>query len=137
MKQKYYHYTLWEDFQNGMYDEEKEGRKDRVQKAVFLLTNPELLFKYMTRVANEWTHASEQTFTNPAINHQAFLGQCACNLYGGVKEDETREAWGMLTNEQRYEANRIADKVFSCWVKKYERSDWGYQMSFEDFGGDK
>ena len=135
MKQVFYHYTMWEDFQHGMYDEVKEGRKDRVQKAVYLLSNTDLLFEYMTRVANEWKYATEQTFTNPAINHQAFLGQTACNLYADIKEDETREAWGLLTNEQRYAANKVADIVFDNWVKQYERKTGGYQLAFCDLEG--
>lgn len=133
MQQVFYHYTKWEDFQHGMYDEVKDGRSERVQKAVFLLTNTDLLREYMTRVAKEWKCATEQTFTNPSINHQAFLGQTACNLYGGIKEDETREAWGLLTTEQRYKANAVADIVHEEWIKNYERENGGsYQMTFED-----
>ena len=133
MKQKYYPYTMWEDFQHGMYDEVKEGRKQRVLKAAKLLSDPDRLYEYMTRVANEWKYATEQTFTNPSINHQAFLGQSACNLYAGIKEDETREAWGLLTNEQRYKANSIADKVYENWVKRYEReNNDSYQITLED-----
>lgn len=137
MKQKFYHYTMWEDFQHGMYDEVKEGRAERVQKAVYLLSNLDLLFKYMTRVANEWKYATEQTFTNPSINHQAFLGQAACNLYAGIKEDETREAWGLLTNSQRYAANKVADCVHDNWIRAYERAEGSYQMTFNDFMEDK
>lgn len=134
MKQKWYHYTLWEDFKSGMYNEIKEGRQERVKKAVFLLSTPDLLFEYMSRIATEWKYACEQTFTNPSINYQAFLGQTACNLYGDVKEDETREAWGLLTPEQRYKANKVADKVYNAWVRRYEReNEENYQMTFEDF----
>lgn len=126
MKQRFYHYTKWEDFQNGMYDEEKEGRKQRVQKAVELLSNTDELYKAMTKVVTEWKYASEQNLTNQSINHQAFLGQSACNIYYGIKEDETREAWGLLTNEQRYKANRVADTVYDEWKFKFERENEEY-----------
>lgn len=133
MKQVYYHYTKWEDFKNGMYDEVKEGREDRVAIAVDVLSNTELLYEQMTRVTNEWKYATEQNFTNSSINHQAFLGQTACNIYAGVKEDETREAWGRLTNEQRHEANKVADRVFEKWRRKYERENAPfYQTSLFD-----
>lgn len=133
MKQKFYPYTMWEDFQHGMYDEVKEGRSERVQFAYELLSFPEELYSYMQRVAREWRYATEQNFTNPNINHQAFLGQTACNLYAGCKEDETREAWGLLTCEQRYKANKMADKVYEEWVKKYERkNNENYQLTFDD-----
>lgn len=133
MKQVYYHYEEWEDYQNGMYNEVKEGRTERIAKAIELLTNETLCYKFMTRVTKEWTHATEQTFTNPLINHQAFLGQTACNLYAGVKEDETREAWGHLTNIQRYRANKIADRVYNEWKDDYIKKHEGfYQVSLFD-----
>lgn len=132
MKQVYYHYTEWEDFQHGMYDEVKEGRQSRVQKAVELLSNPDLLYVQMTRVTHEWTRCTEQTFTNASINHQAFLGQTACNIWAGIKEDETREAWGLLTNDQRHKANAVADRVFAEWVREYTKGKAGYQFSLFD-----
>lgn len=137
MKQVYYHYTLWEDFQAHMYDEDKEGREERVCLAVELLTDCKKLYKYMKEVSQKWKYASEQNFTNKSINHQAFLGQSACCLYAGIHEDETREAWGRLTNEQRYKANKVADRVFTEWCNEYERMINGnYQLSLLDLEGE-
>lgn len=121
MKRVYHHYTLWEDFQAGMYDEVKEGREERIQKAIELLTNEELCYHFMKRVTTEWKYACEQVFTN-RFNHRAFLGQCACNLYAGVKEDETRKAWWFLTEQQRYKANEIANRVYEEWRLDYEKT---------------
>lgn len=133
MKQKFYHYTVWEDFIHGMYDEVKENRQERVEKAVYLLSNPSLLYEQMARVTREWKYATEQNLTNNSINHQAFLGQTACNIWQGVKEDETREAWGILTQEQRYKANKVADRVYKEWVERYERENCTeYQMTLSD-----
>lgn len=133
MKQRFYHYTMWEDYQNGMYDEVKEGRAERIKQAIILLSNTELLYEQMSRVVNEWKYATEQNFTNSSINHQAFLGQTACNIYAGIKEDETREAWGHLTNDQRYKANKVADMVYSEWLQKYEKENEPfYQTSLFD-----
>lgn len=130
MKQKFYHYTKWEDFQNRMYDEVKDGREERVQKAVCLLSDTSELYKQMTRVTKEWKFATEQNLTNNSINHQAFLGQTACNIWGDIKEDETREAWGRLTSEQRYKANKVADRVYNEWKYQYEReNELSYQLS--------
>jgi len=128
MKPVYHHYEKWEDFQHGMYNELKEGRTERVEKAKGLLSDPERLYEQMSRVANEWKYACEQTFTQN-YNHQAFLGQCACNIYADIKEDETRQAWGLLTNEQRYEANKVADRVFEEWKRRYEQDKPNYQTS--------
>jgi len=127
MKQIFYHYTRWEDFQNGMYDEDKDGRRERVKLAAQLLSDPPRLYEEMTRVTQEWKCATEQNLTNASINHQAFLGQTACAIWGGVHEDETREAWGTLTNQQRYAANKVADRVFEEWVQKH--ADVSQQMT--------
>ena len=133
MTPKYYHYTKWEDFIHGMYDEDKEGRSERVQKAVYLLTHLDLCYEQMFRVTQEWVYATEQNLTNSSINHRAFLGQSACSIWGDVHEDETREAWGILTQEQRYNANKVADQVFKKWVELYERkNNSNYQLTFND-----
>lgn len=133
MQQKYYHYTMWEDFQNRMYDEIKEGREERVQLACKLLSNETLLYEQMTRVTKEWKYATEQNMTNNSINHQAFLGQTACSIWKGIKEDETREAWGRITSIQRYKANKVADRVYKEWKHRYEKENGlFYQLSFSD-----
>ena len=128
MKPVYHHYTKWEDFQNGMYNEEKEGRRERVLQAKELLRDTDNLYIQMKKVSEQWKYACEQTFTQN-FNHQAFLGQCACNIYAGIKEDETREAWGLLTNEERYAANKVADIVYDEWLTEYEKSQDKYQTS--------
>lgn len=133
MKQIFYHYTLWEDYKNGMYDEIKDGRKDRVKQAVILLSDTAKLYEQMSRVTHEWKYATEQNLSNNSINHQAFLGQTACNIWRGIKEDETREAWGHLTCEQRYKANRVADQVYKEWYEQYEKEHGScYQLSLFD-----
>lgn len=135
MTQKYYHYTKWEDYQNGMYNEVKEGRPQRVLLAVELLTNLEELKTQMTRVTKEWTYATEQNLTNASINYQAFLGQTACNIWKGIKEDETREAWGRLSCLQRYQANKVADMVYNSWREQYELSQPQHQMTLAEWWG--
>lgn len=129
MKQKYYHYTKWEDYQHGMYEEDKDGREERVQTAIGILTDPEVCLLAMRRVIAEWKIACEQNLTSPIINHQAFLGQSACSIYADVHEDETREAWGRMTTGQRYEANRIADRVFREWERQYTKAERADQMT--------
>lgn len=123
MRQLFHPYNKWEDFQNGMYLEDKIGRKERVLIAKLILTNLPLLEKCMRRVTKEWKYATEQNCTNPSINYQAFLGQCACAIYGNVHEDETREAWGTLTQEERVLANNVADKVYNEWKLDFESED--------------
>lgn len=120
MKPIYHHYTKWEDFQNGMYNEEKEGRKNRVQKAIKILSDKDLCYKAMRMVIECWKYACEQNLSNDMYGHRSFLGQAACNIYAGVHEDETRQAWGMLTDDQRKQANEIADMVYREWIDEHE-----------------
>jgi hypothetical protein len=130
MKQVFHPYQQWEGFKSGMYEPCKLGRADRVMTAKQLLTNPEALKREMTRVTIEWPIETEHVLTDASISHRAWLGQSACNIYADVKEDETREAWGYLTEKQRREANRVADAVDDLWCKRY--SGGNRQMTFLD-----
>lgn len=131
MKQVFHPYDEWEGFRAGMYDPCKTGRTDRVMTAKQLLSNPEKLKQYMELVTVEWPNETEHVLTDQSISHRAWLGQSACNLYGNIREDETREAWGYLTNKQRLDANRVADMVDRKWCegRETEESD---QLSFLD-----
>ena len=138
MKQVFYHYTEWEDFKSGMYNEDKNGREERVREAVVLLSSLGLCREQMTRVTHEWRRATEQNLTNPSINYQAFLGQAACAIWRGIHEDETREAWGRLTDFQRYAANKVADAVYAEWRERYEReTEPFWQMSLFEVTDEK
>lgn len=121
MQRIFYHFSLWEDYHNGMYDECKDGRQERVQKAVEILGTPEICRKAMQRVVDEWTIATEYNLSNAEINRKAWLGQACCSIYANVHEDETREAWGLLTDEQRKQANLIAYQIIKKWIDEYER----------------
>ena len=130
MKQVFHPYQQWEGFKSGMYEPCKLGRADRVMTAKQLLTNLEALKREMTRVTIEWPIETEHVLTDASISHRAWLGQSACNIYADVKEDETREAWGYLTEKQRREANRVADAVDDLWRERY--SGGNRQMTFLD-----
>ena len=110
-------YQNWEDYQSGMYDELKEGREMRVILAIRLLASPPLCEHFMREIVKRWKVSTEQVLTNASCNRRAWLGQAACCLYAGVREDETREAWGLLKDEERNKANEIAEKV----IADYER----------------
>lgn len=118
----YHHYTKWEDFQNGMYNEEKQGRESRVKKAMQILSDRKLCLKSMNMVVKKWKFCCEQNLSNNIYGHRSFLGQAACNIYAGVHEDETREAWGRITETARREANKIADEVYYNWLNDHEEN---------------
>lgn len=120
MEQKFHPYYEWEDYQSGMYDELKQGREQRIELAMFLLSNSKSLEYFMKEVTIRWKLATEQNFTNVHFNRKSWLGQAACNLFAGVKEDETRSAWWKITDVERKQANAIADLIIKEWVKSYE-----------------
>ena len=50
MHRIYHHYEKWEDYQNRMYDEIKDGRKERVLLAIECLGNKEKCYNAMKMV---------------------------------------------------------------------------------------
>ena len=120
IEQKFHPYYEWEDYQAGMYDELKDGRQQRIELAINLLSNCMNLHYFMKEVTIRWKIVTEEVFTNQKRNKRSWLGQAACCLFAGVKEDETREAWKFLSKEQRTKANATADQIIKEWVKEYE-----------------
>ena len=79
--QLFYSYNQWEDYQFGMYEEEQKGRKNRVDRAILMLSDEYMCRLFMKKVCEEWTISCKQNFTNPQMNKIAWLGQAACCLY--------------------------------------------------------
>lgn len=134
MERIFHHYSLWEDFHAGMYDESKDGRSKRVKEAARILGTPTLCREAMEKVVSEWKIAAEYNLSNAGINRKAWLGQAACSCYAGIHEDETREAWGIMTPEQRTEANRIAAEIIRNWLKAAEAESTQQYSIFDDWG---
>lgn len=134
MQRIFHHFSKWEDYHHGMYDESKDGRKERVNKAAYILGNPQICREAMEQVISEWTIATEYNLSNAEINRKAWLGQAACSVYGNVHEDETREAWGHLTEQQRITANAIANDIIKKWLAQREKETTQQTSLFDDWG---
>lgn len=134
MERIFHHYSKWEDFHAGMYDESKDGRAERVAAAAWILGTPNICREAMEKVVAEWKIATEYNLSNAGINRKAWLGQAACSCYGGIHEDETREAWGIMTPEQRTEANRIAAQIINKWLSTAEAEAAQQFSMFNDWG---
>lgn len=134
MERIFHHFSKWEDYHNGMYAESKNGRKERVLKAAYILGNPTICREAMEKVVSEWEISAECNLSNAEINRKAWLGQAACSCYAGIHEDETREAWGLLTDEQRKTANAIAIEIIKKWLADRERQDTMQISLFNDWG---
>lgn len=120
MKQKYHHYTKWEDYQNGMW--RKVKREDEVkmlQTAIEFTGDHTRYGKSMQRVIKEWPIACEHNLTDFNINQKAFIGHCAVCLELGIPEYIVRSAWGKLTDEQRLLANKQAELAINKWHNEY------------------
>lgn len=133
MQRIYYRYELWEDYQNGMYAESRDGRAERVKQAAKILGNAELCRIAMEKVVSDWKIATEYNLSNAGVNRKAWLGQAACSCWAGIHEDETREAWGIMTDTQRDKANEIAYEIITEWVSKREHPD-DEQILLNDWG---
>lgn len=127
IEQAFYHYEQWEDYQSGMYNQRNDPAA--IQKAIECLSNPLACRKYMQKVVSEWKIATAQVLTNPESNGRAWLGQCACFMYGGCHDEETRKAWVLLTQQAQKTANSIADQVIYDWLSEYAKTCENYQMT--------
>lgn len=135
MERIFHHYNKWEDYHAGMYDECKEGREERVKQAAEILGTPQICREAMQMVIAQWEKATEYNLSNEQINRKAWLGQAACCCYAGIHEDETREAWGIMTEAQRVEANRIAAGIIKRWVRKKDIETSEQITMFNDWEG--
>ena len=133
IKQVFHRYETWEDYQSGMYN--SSNNDDMISKAIALLSDKQQCRKYMLKVVSEWPIATEEVLTNPESNGRAWLGQCACFMYAGCHDEETRKAWVMLKPDVQREANKIADEVIKSWLTEYSKRCPNYQTNLFD-GGD-
>lgn len=117
MKQIYYPYWDWEDFQNGMYTyENKEEAVTLIGIAKDLLSSPVDFGEGAREMIFNWPKATAHNLTNRSINRKAWIGHATCCFIHDVPEVLTRIAWSELTQEQRDKANQIAEEV----IRDYE-----------------
>lgn len=118
IKQVYVPYWEWEDFINGMWSKSNDEEKDL--KTAIEFTGDHLKYgAAMKRVIIEWPRTMLNSLTNPSINKRAFLGHCAVCLELKIPEYITRQAWKRLTDQQRYDADQVAQETINEWTKQY------------------
>ena len=117
MRQIFEPYWKWEDFQNGMYDPPSASDvAELCKKAAALLSDCCAFARACREVFDKWPVASSVNLTNIGTNRRAWLGQAACSLVHNVPEIATRAAWKDLSDEQRCQANQVADEA----IREYE-----------------
>lgn len=110
---KYYPYTEWEDYLNGMYGVPVPEKEKSV---AHIMTDLELFSSLCCAVLYEWPKITEQVLSNPSINKIAWLGQAACCYYDSIPESTTKKVWKNLS----YKTRSLANKAAKMEILKYE-----------------
>lgn len=121
MNRVYHIYTEWEDYKNGMYAEADGNKEELINDAITLLSSIDLFYDEGLKMLNEWIVSAEENMSNKDQNRRAWIGQATCCYTFGVPEIITKEAWGLLSELQKYEANKIADKLIRIYENGYNK----------------
>jgi|ERR1035441_1312447 hypothetical protein len=106
----------WNDYLAGLY-ENRPVEIEKVSQSVQLLSNPDEFFEVALEMVREWDKAATQNLVNLATGQQAWIGQASCCYAHGATSEETRLAWGQLSNTIQDKANSIANAVIEGFVR--------------------
>ena len=118
LKQVYHPVQQWEELAHNMWGKVAD-RNAYIQRAIQFTGNHVEYGRYMRRVCQEWPVSTENAFTDPYLNHRAWVGHAACALYMRCPEDIVRQAWSHLTDEQQLLANKEASRAVAEWKRSY------------------
>ena len=118
MKRIFKPYWEWEDYLNGMYEVRHGADQEYLTALAFDLLGDCIRFrKACNGLIDNWPVSVQVNLSNVKCNRRAWLGQAACCYVHSVPEIFTRNAWKMLTNNQRISANEVAGEV----IREYEK----------------
>lgn len=113
----YIPYWMWEDWINGMWRKvENEG--ELLLQAVEFTGDHIRYGNAMKEVIIAWPNTMLNSLTNASINRRAFLGHCAVCYKIGIPEYIVRQAWKLLTNDQRVLADEVAQETINEWLNE-------------------
>lgn len=115
----YIRYQEWEDYHAGMWRTKVENEEELLQLSIEFTGDWKKYGKAMKKVIRAWPNTMLNSLTNPSTNQRAFLGHCAVTWQLGIPEYITRMAWKELTDQQRIDADAIAQKTIDEWKEKY------------------
>ncbi len=118
IKQKFYHFSKWEDYKNGLYNTSCDRYDEKVNLSIDLLSNQDEFYAIATEMVNAWEYSSEQNLTDNAINKKAWIGQASCCFNHKAPDYATKDAWWQIPENIRDEANETAKKVIKEWQSK-------------------
>lgn len=123
IKQVFVPYWEWEDWINGMWSKAGKERESELLKQAIEFTGDWGRYgAAMGEVIQQWPKTILNTFTNVSVNRRAFLGHCAVCYKLKIPEYIVRQAWGLLTDQQRFDADAIAQKHINHWEYEYKIS---------------
>lgn len=107
-----------------MWEHAKAFERESMLKLAIEFTGNDALYgAAMIRVTNEYPFACEHNLTEIGQNRRAWIGHAACYMEHSLPESIVREAWGMLTEEQRIAANLRADHAIELWESVHAKKD--------------
>lgn len=121
LKRVYHPYNKWEEIKYNMWGSVADF-KWWLEKAIVFTGDHELYGSFMIRVINEWPVSCENALTDGFINKKAWVGHAAAALAMRCPEHVTRKAWGYLTDEQQFLANKQAERAIRTWQNMYIES---------------
>jgi predicted phosphoadenosine phosphosulfate sulfurtransferase len=120
MRQIFYHYKEWEDYQAGKWrNVEPHEENSYLQWAVDFMSDTEKFGEAMGKVVKYWPKTTRHHLTNPNINPKAWLGQAACCFENQCPEHIVRQSWVMLSESQQILANNAANMAILEWKRNY------------------
>lgn len=118
VKQVWHDVRNWEEVAHNMWGEVVDS-KGALETAIAFTADHKLYGHYMGRVSREWPVSCENALTDPYLNQKAWIGHAAVALAHNIPEDITRQAWSYLTDEQKYLANKEAEREVAAWKMRY------------------
>jgi len=95
-----------------------KGDYSRLQEAIEFTGDHIKYGAAMAEVITAWPRTMINSLSNPSVNKRAFIGHCAVFYKLGITEDITRAAWKLLTDQQRYDADKIAQQHVDNYVSR-------------------
>jgi len=121
LKRVYHPHNKWEEIKFNMWGDVVDV-KGWLEKAIAFTGDHELYGSYMFRVIDEWPISCENALTDQYINKKAWIGQAAVALAIKCPGHITRKAWRDLTDEQKFLANKQAERAIRTWQDNYIES---------------
>jgi hypothetical protein len=133
IKQIWVRYDEWEDYHAGMWRKVERAKEGKLLNDAVLFTGNHVEYgAAMLKVVFSWPRTMLNSLSNPSINQRAFVGHCAACFKIGTPEYITRQAWGLLTDQQRQAANNEASKAIEAW-RIFHFNKQQYKIQFPEY----